>query len=167
MEASVLPLANLLELNTRLFLSCLEGIDEDAAQRRPGGNVNHMAFVALHVADARWFLSRQLGCDVPNPFAAFPELEQARGIDDIVEYPPLGTIRGAWEGIGSVLANRLSTVSLEELGAKPTHEFPIGDPTVLGMITFLVGHECHHIGQLGLLRKHLGRGAMSYTNPSP
>ena len=29
MEASVLPLANLLELNTRLFLSCLDGIDEE------------------------------------------------------------------------------------------------------------------------------------------
>lgn len=163
MEGSVVPLANLLDLNTRLFLSCLEGVDEEAARRRPSGGVNNMAFIALHVVDARWCLARQLGCDVPNPFAAFPDLEQARGIDDVVEYPPLDTMRVAWEGMGSVLANRLSTVSLEELEAKPAHEFPIGDPTVLGVITFLVGHECHHVGQLGLLRKYLGRGAMSYT----
>ncbi|HEX9723580.1 MAG TPA: hypothetical protein VGC53_04790 [Vicinamibacteria bacterium] len=42
--------------------------------------------------------------------------------------------------------------------------FPIEDgKSLLGCITFLLEHEAFHIGQIALLRRYLGLGAMKYS----
>lgn len=160
MELSIVPLQLMLDLNTRLFVNCLDGVDDATAQKRLEGATNNLAFTALHVADARYFVAGLLGVEVENPFQ---EYEEARSIEDVDDFPPLDTIRAAWNGLGPVLASRLEAMRAEELRRKAPAEFPIGDPTVLGGLTFLVQHESYHIGQMGLLRKRLGLGAMSYA----
>jgi len=46
------------------------------------------------------------------------------------------------------------------------HRFPISDTTALGMITFLTQHDSYHIGQVGFLRRQLGKPAMTYGRRS-
>ena len=60
MHPSVLPLARTLDMNTRLFLKCLDGVDDTMALERPKEGTNHVAFLALHMLDARYFILRTL-----------------------------------------------------------------------------------------------------------
>jgi uncharacterized damage-inducible protein DinB len=160
MEASILPLRLMVDLNTRLFANCLDGVDDDLARQRPDDAVNNFAFTALHLADARYFLAGLLGVEVENPFE---EYEEVSGIEDMQVFPSLEAILAAWQGLAPILTSRLEALTSQELGQKAPTEFPIGDPTLLGALAFLVQHEGYHIGQLGLMRKRLGLGAMSYA----
>ena len=56
----------------------------------------------------------------------------------------------------------LETVDAATLKGPPPFRFSIADATLLGGIAFLTQHDSYHIGQLALLRKHWGLGAMSY-----
>jgi uncharacterized damage-inducible protein DinB len=51
----------------------------------------------------------------------------------------------------------------EQLRRPDAHRFPLGDSTELGLLTFLVQHDSYHIGQMGFLRRQLGKPAMSYA----
>lgn len=47
-----------LGLNSRLLRNCLAGVDDAKARTRLGGHTNNMAFLALHLEDARHTLCR-------------------------------------------------------------------------------------------------------------
>ena len=51
----------------------------------------------------------------------------------------------------------------EVLGSPAPTKTPIADETLGGMLAFLMHHEAYHIGQMDLLRKYLGKDAMSYA----
>lgn len=161
MDPRIAPLTDILRLNTRLFRNCLEGISDEQATLRPSASTNSAAFVAAHVADARFYLLRVLGADRPSPLAAY--LKGAKGIDDLKACPPLAEIHRAWTDASHALRDRLDAITAAELDAPVKTPFPISDPTTLGVLTFLVQHDSYHIGQLALLRKHAGLPAMQYT----
>jgi uncharacterized damage-inducible protein DinB len=149
MEPQVAPLHAILELNTDLLLNCLDGLsEEDALQQLEGGG-NTLAFLAAHLTDTRHFLANRLGRSLANPLSRY--LAQASSIEGIVEWPS--------RHVCDVVAGRTA----EELGRPDTHRFPLGDSTELGLIAFLVQHDSYHIGQMGFLRRQLGKPAMSYT----
>jgi len=109
MHPSVSPLKRTLELNTRLFLNCLDGVTDAMALKRPSAETNHVAFVAVHVLDARYYLARAVGLTIESPFKEL--LEGAKGIDDIDEYPNLDSVRDAWSDVSSQLSSRLEGLS--------------------------------------------------------
>jgi len=153
-----------LNLNTRLFLNCLDGITEDEALRTITGISNNVSFVAVHLIDARHFLARSLGSQSANPFGR--ELQAARSIEDVEDLPALSEIRRTWGDVTRDLAERMAALSEADLEKEPEQKFPIDDQSLLGEIAFLLHHESYHIGQLGLLRKQLGHPAMSYADRS-
>lgn len=160
MEKVVEPLSVIVKLNSRLFLNCLDGVDEEAAGRRINKQVNNIAFIAVHAADARIFLANYLGCSVENPFW---ELAGARGIDDVKELPSIDVLRVQWKKATSALMERLSNLSDKELGDPSPENFPVDNRTKLGGFAFMLQHESFHIGQMALLRKYFGFPAMSYS----
>lgn len=161
MDSRVVPLADILRLNTRLFRNCLAGMTEEQASVRPSATTNSAAFVAAHLADARFYLLKILGVDQPSPLASY--LAGAKGIDDMKQCPPLSEIQAAWSAGAHALRDRLEAMSAANLNAPVTTRFPMADATVLGVLTFLVQHDSYHIGQLALLRKHAGLSPMSYA----
>lgn len=160
MHPLVAPLHGLFRLHTRLYLNCLEGVDDHAARRRPDGRTNSLAFVAVHLVDARHFLAAYLAAEAANPFAAL--LKDARGIDDVEGLPGVEEVRAAWRGVSEVLDARLAALTEEEIRAASPQAFPVEDRSVLGGIAFLAHHDAYHVGQMALLRKHLGFGPMQY-----
>ncbi len=46
MNDALVPLVRTLDLNTRLFLNALDGVDDKIATSRPNESTNHIAFVA-------------------------------------------------------------------------------------------------------------------------
>ena len=150
----------MLRLNTRLFLNCLEGVDDELAARRPGPQTNGMGFLALHLLDARTHLGSVIGAEAGHPFAAL--LEGVRGIDELDRLPPLDEVRSAWERVSAAVADRLAELTEEEVLRPSPGDYPVEDATVLGAVAFLLQHDSYHVGQLALLRKHFGLGAMRY-----
>ena len=160
MNGQVAPLNEMLKLSTRLFINALEGVDDDAARVRPTSDTNNMAFVALHVLDARAYLARFLGLDLRHPFTG---LEEVNTIDDMADYPTVEDILSSWREVSELLHERLPALSSEDIAKESPQEFPVEDSSVLGGLAFLVLHESFHIGQLAFLRKYLGLSSMSYS----
>jgi uncharacterized damage-inducible protein DinB len=161
MDPRIAPLTQILRLNTRLFRNCLEGIGDEQAAVRPSASTNSTAYVAAHVADARFYLLKLLGAEQPNPLAAY--LAGAKSIDDVKKSPPLAEVQQAWTLASHALRDRLETITSAELDATVKTRFPVPDQTMLAVLTFLVQHDSYHIGQLSLLRKHAGLPAMQYA----
>jgi hypothetical protein len=153
------PLLEILKLNTRLFLNCLDGIDDETAQKRPGDSINSMTFIALHLVDARCYLAGYLGLDYENPYK---HLEDVASIEEMKEFPPVVELCAVWRDVSERLGERSAALSSAELGKESALQFPVDDGTMLGGITFLLQHESFHIGQLALLRRYFGLGPMSY-----
>ncbi|MFN2564654.1 MAG: DinB family protein [Gemmatimonadaceae bacterium] len=159
MDSRVQGLAAQLELHSRLFLNCLDGVSEDAASARPGG-ANNMAFIAAHLVDARHWLARLVGLAIDNPFAE--RLANARTIDELTDCPSVAESRDAWRTLAGPLEAHIETLDAGTLDRPSPMRFPVSDKSVLGTIAFLVHHEAYHIGQLALLRRYTGSPAMSY-----
>jgi uncharacterized damage-inducible protein DinB len=152
-----------LDLNTNLFFNALRGLSDDDARRRVAPGVSSAAFIAAHLVDARHFLLKRLGVAHPNPMDA---LGQVRSEDELRALPPLADLRAAWLDVTPVLRAALLALTPEQADAEIGQAFPIALTGALGAVVFLLHHESYHLGQLGLLRKHLGHPAMAYT-PAP
>ena len=161
MDARVAPLAEILELNTRLYRNCLAGLSDEQANARPSDSTNSAAFIAAHLADSRFFLLRALGVECASPLGR--HLDGKRGIAELDAPLPLEEVHAAWTAAADALRERLSTLSATDLDAAATARFPVSDRTVLGVLTFLVQHDSYHVGQLAMLRKFGGLPAMKYS----
>jgi uncharacterized damage-inducible protein DinB len=90
-------------------------------------------------------------------------LQNAKGIDDVKEFPRLEDVRAAWRDVGERLASHIAGLSEEDLQRPAPFAFPIeGGESLLGCLAFLVQHDSYHLGQVAFLRRYLGLEAMSY-----
>ena len=153
------PLRSILRLNTRLFENCLAGMEDAQVARRGEGGTNSMAFIALHAADARYYLLGLLGGALENPFARFAS---ARSQEDIAGLPGCAELRSAWRAVFAALDQRFAELGDEEWSRPSAASLPVEDATVAGATAFLLQHESYHIGQLALLRRQAGCAAMRY-----
>ena len=165
MEPTVKPLVQLLELNEDLLLNCLEGVSEADARARPLPGANSIAFVAVHVVDARHFMARLLGQPIENPLQA--TLGEARTIEEVTTFPAVGELRAMWTGVARHVLRCLDSASAELLARPCGQPFPMGDATTVAALAFLAQHESYHLGQIALLRRGLGYPAMSYERRRP
>jgi uncharacterized damage-inducible protein DinB len=161
MDARLTPLVTILGLNTDLLLNALDGLSESEAQHRLPGGGNSVAFLAAHLTDSRHFLASRLGHSLPNPLSRY--LADAKSIDEIRSWATLDQVRAAWISISTHLLTVLESVDSEQLDQANAHRFPCDDATVLGMVTFLTQHDSYHIGQVGFVRRQLGKPAISYA----
>lgn len=163
MNARLEPLSIQLSLHTRLLANCFEGVDDKTARKRPDAGANSMAFLGVHLVEARRFLATALGLDEPPSFGG--RFGSATGIGDVDEddLPAVGEIVAAWQALGAKLAFRLGEMTDEDLAVEVKAPFPVDDGTRLGASAFLMHHEAYHIGQLGYLRKLTGNDSMKYS----
>jgi len=120
MDARIAPLLDILKLNTRLFLNCLDGVDDETAQTRPGDRVNNMTFIALHLVDARCYLAQYVGLEHENPYK---HLEDVASIEEMQDFPALAELRAAWSDVSERLAARFPALSDAVLGANQRGSF--------------------------------------------
>lgn len=161
MDPRIAPLAGILRLNNRLFANCLDGITEAQCHERPSDTTNSAAFVAAHLAEARFWGLKILGAERTNPLEK--QLGQWKGIDEITTWPSLEEIRSAYAEASRALDQRMASITGAELDAPSGSQMPLEDSSVLGLFAFMVQHDSYHLGQLSLLRKHAGLPAMSYS----
>lgn len=160
MDQRLEGLLKLLELNTKLFRSCLEGMSDEVARKPPNRETNSVAYLACHVVDARDYMAQLLG--IPRTTQLRDTLQTYAAVVADQHEPPLSEILEAWTAVTPRLKERIQHLHAEALDAPANESFPIDDRTLLGALVFLLHHESYHIGQLALVRKYHGIGSMRY-----
>lgn len=153
------PLLSILRLNTRLFENCLSDVDDALLVRRTESGANSMAFIALHVADARYHLLGLLGGALDNPFRRF---DSARSERDVEHLPGQDELRAAWRAVSAALEEHCTRLTGTDWSRRSTAALPVEDATLAGAAAFFLQHESYHIGQMALLRRQAGLAAMRY-----
>lgn len=164
MDSRMVPMHAMLRLHTRLFLNCFDEVSDETARLRPNEDTSSMAYLGLHMHDARHYLARFIGAEQANPFGQITAA--AKSIDEIEIYPSLAEMRTAWLEVTAALDSEFREIDADSLSQPPAaveFEFPFEDKTLLGGIGFLLHHEAYHIGQLALLRRIHRLPAMSLT----
>jgi hypothetical protein len=149
------------DLHTRLFNNVLEGITDSEASDRKSEHVNHMKWIAGHLLNTRVSsLTKMTGGQPDDSYAAL--FGRGAALDPAATYPPIGEITTRWNEAAGGISNGLAHVPEEVLSSQSPAQAPIADDTIRGLMAFLISHEAYHIGQLSLLRKLVGKEAMSY-----
>ena len=155
MHKSLQPLDQIATLNFDMVLKTAELLTEEQSLKKITGKINCANWILGHLVTGRHYLIGMSGIK--------PEVDPLSEIYDRgailtpeTEYKKLSEIKEAWIQISGNINNVFFQITEETLEKESPINFPIGDKTILGGLTFLLSHESYHIGQLALIRKELG-----------
>jgi DinB superfamily len=161
MSKSNYQAAIMLNMNSRLFISALEGVTEEQANHRISDHNNSITWLGTHTVWARYNICAMLGKPAAqNPYDG--KFENFKVYDPADKYPTLAEIREEWNKASALLTEALASVTEEHLAAECPFKSPIGDPTFCGTVAFLTQHESYDIGQVAFLKKYHTGEAMKY-----
>ncbi|MFW6089026.1 MAG: DinB family protein [Gemmatimonadota bacterium] len=171
MDERLLPICELFRSNEGLFRAALAGVgsgsgsgagasDPHAAWLERSGEANHLAFLAVHLTGARYYVVKFLGGGARDPLERYHE--KARSIDDIAEFPPPAEVLDAWDEVAPLLDAALARATSDFLDDASGLPFPAPGPTRLDALTFLAQHEAYHLGQMCLIRRIHGLPAAEW-----
>lgn len=149
-----------LTLQSRLLKNVTADVSDSESLRQISPETNHIAWLTGHVYSTRCMLAGVLGSPVSEPFPAL--FENGKGVDTAANYPSMEALIHNWDSLSDSLVNALDNTPEEALENQMPRPVPTGD-TLLDFVTFLVHHEAYHLGQMGILRRVLGKEAMKYS----
>ena len=150
----------ILTLNTRLLHNCLEGVDDLLGIRRVTADTNSLAFLAAHLSQSRHYACMIAGRPLTDPLEG---RLKGKSLDDVGPLPSLAEITAAWDAVSAHLLRTLEELRDEDMKREATRRLPGSDGTVASVLPFLAQHDSYHIGQMAILRRQLGLGAMKYS----
>ena len=154
------PILAQFNLQTRLYKNVLDSVADADTHKRVSQRVNHIKWLAGHICATRLSMAPLVGLDKDDSLHEL--FGHGNGLDESKDYPPLSDILSKWDNASAEIAEGLSNLPAEALEAE-VGETPIGDSSMLGFLSFMMHHEAYHIGQIGILRKYIGKEAMSYS----
>lgn len=144
-------------------LTLLDGVGNDEWFRQPQEGVTHLAWQMGHLAMAQYMLTmvRMRGKrpeDEELISKAFLRafLKGTRPEADPARYPPVGEIRRVFDAVHVQALSELPTYGEDELRTSVPEPYMVFD-NKLGSLFFCAAHEMLHAGQIGLLRRLLGK----------
>jgi uncharacterized damage-inducible protein DinB len=164
--SSIQPISKQFALQTKLFNNVLEGIGDNQGSERLSEYVNHLQWIAGHLANSRYRFAPMLGLQTVFPYAEKYTDPSAppphnRAIDTSIKYPALHEIKKSWNDLAAGFVEKISGLSSGQLETETPITVPTGK-TMSDLLAFLSSHESYHIGQMSIIRKNLGLSAMSY-----
>jgi uncharacterized damage-inducible protein DinB len=145
------------DFHTRLFNNALKDISENEANHEMYLKVNNIKWLAGHLVGIRLLLREYAGIKDDERFSVF-----GRRYDPGTEYPSLDEIRSKWNDIAFPLSIALKNLSESDLDSKGPSWLPVDERSVRGFIAYLMHHEAYHLGQIGILRRQIGKEPVSY-----
>ncbi len=150
-----------IDLQTRLFNNVAEGISDTESGQRNSEQINNMKWVAGHILHTRLgSMSKLAGLQPDDTYEA--KFGRGNSFDPAATYPPIEEIRDRWQATAAAISEGIGKMPEDMAASKSPAQVPIADDTIRGLASFLVSHEAYHIGQLGILRKMVGKDAMSF-----
>ncbi len=154
MHQTMTATADLYKLNTGVFDTVLESLQNDRQFDRPTEKANSVNWIAGHIVSARYGVANMLGVEDKSPWGDLYDM--GADVADNSKYPSLDEIKSAWKDISAKLLKGLEDVTEEQLAKEPPWKAPAVEPSIRGLIAFMSFHESYHLGQLGYLRRIQG-----------
>lgn len=167
MSAKKLLLAQY-DLHDVLFNNVIANINDEEANQRIAEPMNSVKWLAGHLLWAQKNLARIGGANVTIPWSYhFYTIQGATEEDKNApkdELPTLDQIRDKWNEVSPAIRKGLENLPDAALDSVIEARHPIApfDNTLAGLWAFINDHQSYHIGQIGILRRRLGKEAMSY-----
>ena len=143
----------------QVFRINLEGIthEESLVQPRPAGNC--LNFVVGHLVNVHNGVLAMLGQEPAIDDARIARYARgSRPLTDPAEATDLETLKSAWETASDRIDAGLAALTPEFLdqraASSPTNNPNETNRTLIGTVLF---HQAYHLGQLGLLRRIVGK----------
>ena len=152
------------DLHQRLFNNVLEGFTDEETNRRLHNDtrVNHVKYLAGHLFDSQQGLVLLAGLVPVNKWHdLFAVMGESEARDDF-PYPTVEEIKAEWNALYNPLRKALETLTPDKLAEKPPAPFDRVANSRGELWAFINHHMAYHIGQIGILRKAWGKGAMGY-----
>jgi hypothetical protein len=149
------------DLHSVLFPNVLAGITDEESEKRLAPGINNVKWLAGHLV---WSQGSFAGlAKVPREieWLGHYDTQTPNPPGDKVRKPSLDEIRDAWKKYDGAIRKGLQNLTDEVLNSP--FEFPLPQfGTVEGFWAFLNHHQAYTIGQIGILRRVLGKDAMKY-----
>jgi hypothetical protein len=148
------------DLHNTLFNNVLVDISEEEANSKLVPSINNIKWLAGHLLWVQSNLARTFG--VPVEIVWIDHYNNQIPQPPDVEIPSLEEIKNAWNQYAAAIRQGLENVTDETLNSPI--EFPLpAFRTNEGLWAFLNHHQAYTIGQIGILRRGLGKEAMKYV----
>jgi hypothetical protein len=147
----------LFDVNRLAFLTNAAGLTHDESVRAPQPAGNCLNWVLGHILATRHAILKVMGREGWWP-AETVDLYK-RGSPPLSEAAPARPwedLLADFEHSQGLIHDGLDAMTPEGLAA-PGGKAPTGDVDVAGRLAFLQFHEAYHIGQIGLLRRLVGK----------
>lgn len=154
-------LLNLYDLHHTLYNNVLVDISEEESHKRLAPEINNVNWLAGHLVWGQTGLANFCGLKMDIPWIDLYNTQlSAPPSPDIIE-PSLEEIKATWNKYIAPLRDGLENLT-DEVLATPV-QFPMpAFRTLEGLWTFISHHQAYTIGQIGILRRALGKDAMKY-----
>ena len=133
-------------------------LSDEEALRQAAPNANNLNWILGHVTATRNGMLQLAGCDPVLPTEIADRYQ--RGSEPVDKDPAadLATLLAAFNRAQDGLTEALPALGRDVLTAKaPGSPTRNPDETVGSLLSLLVFHEAYHCGQLGILRRAIGR----------
>ncbi len=155
---TVEPLLTQLAFTQFAIVRNIAGVTHEESLRRPLPDASHMNWVMGHIINGRSGMLRLLGeapvwsDDEAAPYRGGADLLPADGYRDFAEI--VGLFQGSQDG----LIAALKRATPEQWNAVAPREHVLREGMTAGeMVSALVFHEAYHAGQVGMLRRLIGK----------
>jgi hypothetical protein len=157
------------ELHHLLYNNVLEGISDAEANKCIADPMNSVKWLAGHLLWANGNLANLAGAKVEVPWRDHFHTKQGASPADLnapkSDLPTIEQIISKWNEIAPAIKAGLENLPEEALNSVVEFKHPIYpfDNTLAGFWAFLNDHQSYTIGQIGILRRGLGKEAMKYS----
>ncbi|MEM7552327.1 MAG: hypothetical protein AAF363_21760 [Bacteroidota bacterium] len=139
-------LLSALDLNSQMFKLVIKDISNGESLQSPGNNMNSINWICGHITYMRTKMFRQLNkpFELDKAYESYyasgthPSPSKSEDLEDIVEL-----YHSSSKELSEELQSSISAGNLSEEAASAINNYLI--------------HEAYHIGQVGLLRRYLGK----------
>jgi len=159
------PLVTQYDLHQRLFNNVLEGFSNEETNSRLEGfpQVNHVKYLAGHLLNSQYGIVVIAGLKPEVKWnELFAVMGQSRAKDNI-PYPRIEEIIEEWNRLYHPVREGLVALTATQLQSRPPKPFDAVADSLGELWAFVNHHPAYHIGQIGILRRAMGKAAMSYT----
>jgi uncharacterized damage-inducible protein DinB len=145
-------------INDNVFRVNTEGITHDESLKRPESGGNSINWATGHLLRSRQFLLKYLGTEWWLPKETEAAYQRGSSGEASPHFLSFEKEQELWNESQELLNEALTRLTPEQLltEAPPLGDFARPD-TLERRILFLHFHESYHLGQLGLMRRLLGK----------
>lgn len=155
MNPRVAQFANLYNLDTTMVQKALEDVKPADLHKRVNNSGSTLHWIFGHIVASRHDIAKIIEADTDwKHYELFSGSGQQ--VKESSAYPPIEELQKTFDSVTNKLMKRLGELNDNDIDKKLKDKWPHGDDTNLGAISFMAWHEGWHIGQMSVLRKHLG-----------